>query len=117
MSAANTQLLQLQNQYQEVQGLITKTQEDYRIAGEKHQKQINDLMQLATALTGQINELTAQMAAAPGSNEKPAGEGTENARPKTPFASFADYPIEQRRQELLGWVTRESNLPSPVMTR
>ncbi|MEQ1840452.1 MAG: hypothetical protein ABL994_08585, partial [Verrucomicrobiales bacterium] len=117
MSAANTQLLQLQNQYQEVQALITKTQEDYRIAGEKSEKQINELTRLSVALTNQINELNAQMAAAPGSNEKPAGEGTENAKPRAPFASFADYPIEQRRQELLGWVTRESKLPSPVMTR
>jgi len=117
MSAANTQLLQLQNQYQEVQGLITKTQEDYRIAGEKHEKQFNELTRLSVTLTNQINELNAQIAAAPVSNEKPAGEGTESARPKAPFASFADYPIEQRRQELLGWVTRESKLPSPVMTR
>ncbi len=117
MSAANTQLLQLQTQYQEVQGLITKTQEDYRIAGEKHEKQFNDLTQLSVTLTSQINELNAQIAAAPGSNGKPAGEGTENARPRAPFASFANYPIEQRRQELLGWVTREATLPSPVMTR
>lgn len=117
MSPANAQLLQLQNQYQEVQALITKTQEDYRVAGEKHEKQFNELTQLSVTLTNQINELNKQIASAPGTNVKPAGEDTQAERPKTPFASFADYPIEQRRQELLGWVTRESKLPSPVMTR
>lgn len=104
----------IQQEYQDVEKQLATVQADYLSEGGKHQQEIATLTGLATTLTNQINETVAQMGNLPASGTMPAGAAPAENRPSMAFATYFDYPLEQRRQELLGWVTRGANLGTPA---
>ncbi len=96
---------------------LAKVQEDYRLEGERYQQEIARLTGIATTLKNQIDTINAQMGNQPGSGTTPGVEGGTADSATLAFITYKDYPIEQRRQELLGWVTRSANIALPAAVR
>lgn len=105
----------IQQEYADAEKQLAAVQADYLREGEKHQQEIAKLTELATTLTNQLNETGTQMGSVPNPGTMPAGGQEEQNRTSMAFATYLDYPLEQRRQELLGWVTRGANLSNPAV--
>jgi len=99
-------------EYEKIPLLIAGVQEAYQIEGGKHTAEIERLTGIAQALTNQVNEIGTKMGNLPGEGTTPDGEVNPN-RATLAFSNYFEYPLEQRRQELLNYVTRSSSLSVP----
>ena len=96
---------------------VAKVQDDYRIEGERYQQEFARMTDAATTLKNQIDDVNAQMGNLPASGTIPGGEGEAVNSATLAFNTYKDYPIEQRRQELLNWVSRSSDIALPAVLK
>lgn len=103
---------QISAEYGTIPQLITAVQDAYRIEGENHMKEIERLNGTGQNLTTRINDLNTRMGSLPTGGATSEGEVNPNSATLV-FGNYFDYPLEQRRQELLNWVSRSSSLNVP----
>ncbi len=105
------QINEHQSRVKNMQADLLGIQTGYAEEDAAHKKEIESLNQIAVDLTGQYKELEAKLGALPDTVGGPAGKpkvgGTDFTQMKESILTYRSYPVEQRRDELLNWVTRE----------
>ena len=103
----------LQQEYQDEEKKLAAVQANYLAEGGKFQQEIAKLTEVGTTLANQINENAVKMASQPQPDATPGNAPTAEDRPSMVFSTYFDYPVEQRRRELLDQLTRGVNLATP----
>lgn len=99
---------ELQAGIEKLEANLLDVQTKFAKANEEHTKVFDGLNAIAADLTNKLNELGAKLAGLPDPVGKPVEGGADFSQLKKSFLSYRSYPFEQRRDELLNWVTRDS---------
>jgi hypothetical protein len=105
------QLATLQGEENQLIQLINGLNAEYSRAELEYRRQIGELDTMAGRLRSEYSTLTGKMQEVPDINAEIAKEGKKFEASKKSFITYSKYPIELRRQELLDWVNRKSELP------
>ncbi len=101
------------NEINRLQGLINQANGNLRQLDAKYQKDSAIYRGIDTRLYDEKRRLEAQMATAPNPDKIAAEIRAGHKRTQVIFTTYSNYPskIEQRKAELLQWVTRKAKLP------
>ena len=114
MITGGVETMALRNQLQEFENTLNRLQADYDQKEALYRQQIANLVQAHNRLVTEYNGLGGQMAMAPDPNAAIAEAGKESEEKKRSFRTYHTYPIDLRKQELLGFVNRKAELPTDI---